>query len=835
MKKLLFLLAFLGCINLLNAQVPQGINYQTVIRNDMLNPIAGQQVSFRVSFTDGDISPNELYAETHDVATDELGMVFFTIGQGEAVSGNFAALDWTAVREVRIELDETGGSNYALLGTLPLQSVPYALLAQDVVNKDDADADPTNELQVMFFDDATGELTLTGGNSVFVYDPANLDKDTTNELQLLSFDEGSASLSISKGNSVQLPTVVVPDADADPTNELQTLDYDSATGVLLISDGNQVVIPAGGDDADADPTNELQTLDYDINTGILTISDGNQVAIPSGGPDDDADPTNELQGLVFDPNTGDLTITDSNTVNVYDPANLDKDPTNELQLLELDTTAGTLTISGGNTIVLPTIGGGVSPWEKNLDDIYYDGGNVGIGREADSLELEVEGTIWAGGTTGATTLSEHGAWNADAAGGGRAFLGANVLSAMEYSGQAAPGKGILYVRDAVTDTCCVTGVLGVNNADGSGLLEIYGASSKKLNAYLGSALGCSDCGALELLGPNGGPALLAGASPATAGYLIAYGTNGQANAELSFLTGDPDHGALVVNNDGGQTTGIFASTAAGGVLQLASSSSQARLLQQVNQSDAGSIIGAGPASLNFVLDNSLDNADWGYVAVLNHSSQESAGMTSAGSGEGLIFTVGTNGNPNTAMTSLSTDPDAGFIAAFDNDGLAKAGIFVDEMGQGTIFADVKNFRIPNPQDPDSEIWYASLEGPEVGAYTRGVESLENGEKFVPYPAHFASIIDPNSVTVVLTSHEWDTYGLAVVEKRADGFVVKELKGGQGNFNFDWEVKAVRKGHENFEVVRPKLQLENNIFPYSASSIKESIGTSIEPVSAGVQK
>ncbi|MBL0295570.1 MAG: hypothetical protein IPQ04_15295 [Saprospiraceae bacterium] len=34
--------------------------------------------------------------------------------------------------------------------------------------------------------------------------------------------------------------------------------------------------------------------------------------------------------------------------------------------------------------------------------------------------------------------------------------------------------------------------------------------------------------------------------------------------------------------------------------------------------------------------------------------------------------------------------------------------------------------------------------------------------------------------------------------------LKELRKGTGNHNFDWEVKAVRKGYENYEVIRDPM-------------------------------
>ena len=59
------------------------------------------------------------------------------------------------------------------------------------------------------------------------------------------------------------------------------------------------------------------------------------------------------------------------------------------------------------------------------------------------------------------------------------------------------------------------------------------------------------------------------------------------------------------------------------------------------------------------------------------------------------------------------------------------------------------------------------------------------------------------MTVQVTPHSANTYGLAVIAKREDGFVVSELMGGQGNFSFDWEVKTIRKGYEDYQPVRKR--------------------------------
>lgn len=155
--------------------------------------------------------------------------------------------------------------------------------------------------------------------------------------------------------------------------------------------------------------------------------------------------------------------------------------------------------------------------------------------------------------------------------------------------------------------------------------------------------------------------------------------------------------------------------------------------------------------------------------------------------------------------SMSTDPqqNGGELRVYDKTGNDKASIYVDNSGVSHIVANVKNFRIDHPSDPSKEIWYASVEGPEAAIYQRGTAQVTNGECFVPFADHFREILNTSTATVQLTPRHWDTFGLAVTSITDTGFYVKELKGGAGQFEFDWEVKAVRKGMEDFEPVRVK--------------------------------
>src|SRR4029077_11993069 len=72
--------------------------------------------------------------------------------------------------------------------------------------------------------------------------------------------------------------------------------------------------------------------------------------------------------------------------------------------------------------------------------------------------------------------------------------------------------------------------------------------------------------------------------------------------------------------------------------------------------------------------------------------------------------------------------------------------------------------------------------------------------------HFAIVASPDGMTVQVTPLSADSLGLAVVTKRLSGIEVKELQRGTGNYDFDWEVKCVRKGHEDYQVTRSRNEM-----------------------------
>lgn len=145
----------------------------------------------------------------------------------------------------------------------------------------------------------------------------------------------------------------------------------------------------------------------------------------------------------------------------------------------------------------------------------------------------------------------------------------------------------------------------------------------------------------------------------------------------------------------------------------------------------------------------------------------------------------------------------GQLLVCDINGSARGGFQINSANTCTMFAQVKSFMVDNPDDETTDIYYACIEGPEAAMYVRGTGQLIDGEAVVTLPRHFEAMALAEGITVQITPLSADCNGIAVVKKGPGSFAVKELMRGRSNAEFDWEVKAVRAGYEDFEVIRPK--------------------------------
>ena len=137
------------------------------MRDNTGQPLVSQNVTIRFSIRGGSTTGTVEWQETHNVTTNAYGLFTAVIGQGTNVTGNFSTINWSSTTYF-LEVEGDDGSGYVSLGNTQLLTVPYAMHAQtvEVDMVDDADNDPTNEFQNLSFNNATGDLTLSNGNTV---------------------------------------------------------------------------------------------------------------------------------------------------------------------------------------------------------------------------------------------------------------------------------------------------------------------------------------------------------------------------------------------------------------------------------------------------------------------------------------------------------------------------------------------------------------------------------------------------------------------------------------------------------------------------------------------
>lgn len=178
---LVFLLAIFA--SNLFAQTPQALNYQAVARNNSGSPVTNQSVSLRISILQGSVNGNSVYTETHQTTTNQLGLFNLQIGNGTLQSGSFSGISWgTSTYYSKVELDPAGGSNFQLLGTSQMLSVPYALLSKKV----------ETESQMLSING--NQLSISQGNSVSLPTSGSGSNISIQEMPISSGGSGSSQV-----------------------------------------------------------------------------------------------------------------------------------------------------------------------------------------------------------------------------------------------------------------------------------------------------------------------------------------------------------------------------------------------------------------------------------------------------------------------------------------------------------------------------------------------------------------------------------------------------------------------------------------------------------------
>ena len=145
----------------IQAQSPEKMSYQAVIRDGSNDLVINSSVGMQLSILLGGATGTAVYTETHTATTNMNGLVSIEIGAGTS-SDDISTIDWSnGPYFIKTETDPSGGTNYTVTGASQLLSVPYALYAKTAENIDELD--PLFDLSVA--SDITAEDTTRWGTA----------------------------------------------------------------------------------------------------------------------------------------------------------------------------------------------------------------------------------------------------------------------------------------------------------------------------------------------------------------------------------------------------------------------------------------------------------------------------------------------------------------------------------------------------------------------------------------------------------------------------------------------------------------------------------------------
>lgn len=133
MKKVKYsLIALLCCIStyIIQAQKPNNLSYQAVLRNVNNTLMINIKVGMRISIIKGSEFGPSVYVETQNPKTNMNGLISLQIGAGDFIYGNYRTIDWSeGPYFLKTEIDPFGGTDYTIISVQQILSVPFSMYA----------------------------------------------------------------------------------------------------------------------------------------------------------------------------------------------------------------------------------------------------------------------------------------------------------------------------------------------------------------------------------------------------------------------------------------------------------------------------------------------------------------------------------------------------------------------------------------------------------------------------------------------------------------------------------------------------------------------------------
>lgn len=267
MKRILTIL-FVIVITATYAQSPQGINYQSIIRNSAgtVLPSTAVLIEFKLY---NSLSGPLVYLENHNITTNSIGMANVIIGQGTPITGTFNTINWANGIAYEVYI------NSNLVGTKQLfMSVPYALFSPlqplNLSGNILSSGSTSNSVTL------TSGTTYTNGAGISILSGSIITNTAPNQTVILT--PGNSNITI---------------GGAYPSYSVSSTSTLSLAGTSLsISNGNTVILPNPGVSTSitpsAIPNNNIlitgTSPSYTIGAPSYSISNptGNNLVINNG-------------------------------------------------------------------------------------------------------------------------------------------------------------------------------------------------------------------------------------------------------------------------------------------------------------------------------------------------------------------------------------------------------------------------------------------------------------------------------------------------------------------------------------------------------------------------